>query len=64
MDRGATAIGLALLTMWLIGSHLDTNGDYIAAIKDSGCNSHKQLHIEQEHNLRIDNYNLNSLRGE
>jgi len=35
-----------------------------AAISDSGYNSHKQLHIEQEPNLRIDKYNLKKGFGE
>ena len=58
-----------LFTIWILviwGQYLDLNRTdrIIAAITDNGCNSHKQLHIEQEHTLRIDNYNLNSLRGD
>ncbi len=68
MERLILAIGIIVSIgvngVVLIFQADDNKDQIIATIKDSGCNSHKQLHIEQEHTLRIDNYNLNSLRGE
>lgn len=63
-------IGGAMLVMFIGGAVQNANlkeshrQDLLAAIRDSGCNSHKQLHIEQEHNLRIDKYNLKKGFGE
>ena len=62
MNSWTMAMMLTFLTFWIIGSHLDTNGDYIGATVDNGCSTHPHKVIEQKQIK--DTYNMNSLGGE